>query len=319
MKSFKLLPLLLTTTMLTACNLFGGSKEVKAKSYSNKVEYADWKEARDNADGSGEESSETQSLEAKIELYATDTIEANKLGAKTSQKTKVSGQISSRYDKDNNLGLIKANLSQTMDYKNVNTSLSGTNKYNYERNVQSEKIDGEDKVVTVDKKNKLYFVQTVNSVPTVTLGNVIKTVLGPSMMSATYESLTEEQAEEKAKYSFYVDSDVFTIVYESSETYEPKTTIDGEEVVAYTEETTKKITAQYEFKSEKEISVTYITESQIDTSYKIDSNTYKVGDHQTQEEVTCMKTTIVVKDVELKRVNIGTFDEGKNDIEIDFD
>lgn len=214
----KLLPFVLIAPLLASCS---GEKvnEPKFENYSNKVEFASYKEALTNAINSVN----VLKVDASLNSSEVSMLNTYKHSAKANFQCNIDinefGKEEEKYEYDANNHLAKeltifeeetsVKLGDDYDsYKHSNTE--------FESHYQNETVEEVNSIARLDAKS-----QTYNVISPVTADYAkefgalallaVRGMLNfEDIMCSDYETLSDE---EKARFSFYQDEKVFTVVY----------------------------------------------------------------------------------------------------------
>lgn len=304
MKKLRLIPMISLAALLSGCSLFGG--KAKAPSFSKEgeeVSYTEFMEkyqkSLDNSELADYDSKlGDRSLKASAS-YSESTV--LKRGKKEVRKEERSYTIKgeSQYDYDNLVAKATSETKSTQKATTQEGNGSTTETYKTEMYYQFTKIDGTKYLVSANAKTNVYSqyrpVMSGTDEDDVFDSYVRSNLSSSSYMFANYIPSSKEEAKD---YLFYVNDDLFTIVYNDED--------EDNSIKEYTDQTKTKIKVQIDLTDKKQ-AVRIVDEKKRERTYNKDYNGYLEDDVETYEEVTYADYSVSAKDVKVNEVNLDDY------------
>ena len=254
MNKLKVIPFLALVAMLSACTV-GNSKKVQLKKYSKEVEYETWaekfKEATKDKDEANPEAENANDLymDTEISLNASSEGILNKKVFEKSKQTAY-GKMITRYDGETDVGTLNSDMRMSITMKDDDYDITEKVSAKGERQYQRSGIAEENVLYAIDEKNKTYYIAGNDeaTVQSAVSSYAMMPVMVVGMLSSLYPTASDT---EKAKYTFYVDGDVFTVKYVDVDEDQESATIDGQETVYKRIKETKTTIAQIQATKKK--------------------------------------------------------------------
>lgn len=316
MKKSKLLLLVLVAPLLTGC----GKSSVKAPKFAKEGDKVEFDKFVEDLQKAGESSAIAKTdtplksavIKGSGEMLGTSELErGGKSNSKSSEYTKSSGEY--QYDATNAILREKSTVEVTETLKSDKTKKTVKETTKRDRSLESAQVSGSNYVVNVDLAAKEYYPETLIS-GEVTAAKVVDEEVryfGTMMMYSFYMSLPigywdTYTDEEKARWAFYENGNIFTFTYEYS--------LDKDEVknaadeVVYLESGKTSQKKQLDFTAGKMSfveysSIEYLTEFKLATRY--DYVNYGAGDVLKTGTTTASSYTWTEKDVSLKATDFS--------------
>ena len=234
MNKLKVISFLALVAMLSACTV-GNKKSVQMKKYSKEVDYETWTEKldeatkdKDEADPEAENANDLY-MDTEVSLNASSEAILNKEVLEESKQTAY-GKLISRYDAETDVGTLNSDISMSITMKDEDYDITEKISAKGERQYQRSGIAEEDVLYAIDKKNQTYYIagNDTASVQSAVTSYALMPVMVIGMLPSLYPSASDA---EKAKYTFYVDGDVFTIKHVDVDEDQQSATIGGQETV----------------------------------------------------------------------------------------
>lgn len=212
----KLLPLLLVAPLIASCGMNHDIGEAKFEAYSNKVEFAAFSEELAKARAAsfvGAESLESLSIKSFEDSYEEHKIKRGDKEIRNYSKFS-STESEGGYDKNNHVFYSSGKLESFVLNKQGDSEASDVRSEELAQSVQETKINEVNTLVMVSEKQGTYIEMAPVS-EMVNLEVMLKmNVFGylPNTISA-WEDYNDYDDAEKARFSFYQDEKVFTVVY----------------------------------------------------------------------------------------------------------
>lgn len=241
MNTKKLLPLILVAPILASCG--GNSRkinDVKFESYSNKVEYdaftSAYKEAKRFYDNGEELSGYVFDLTEQKDI--TKTVKRNNSEI-SSINNFTTDKANGGYDKTNKTYTSIQNYEEESSEKNLNGELKENYNVNYNQAIQETTIDEVNYLISVDISMKYYSVDGKVDEKT-NIQYIAKQILilateGTLTMINSFNSYDSLKQDEKDRFSFYQDNNVFTVVYAADYDEPEDSNLDGQSHVTSNE------------------------------------------------------------------------------------
>ena len=318
MKLKRLLPLVLIAPLLASCS---GEKvnEPKFESYSNKVEYASYKEALTNAISSINVAKEDASLNSSevsmLTAYEQSTKANFQCGVDTYGFEKEEEKY--EYDANNHLAKELTKFEEEASIKLGDDYESNKHTYTeYESHYQNETVEEVNSIVRLEAKSKKFGVISpviadyAKEFEAIAILAVRSMLNFEDLMCPDYETLPDE---EKAKLSFYQDDKVFTVIYENKmeekmfDTSDPTKEIGVEKIDAIA-----KIQGRVE---ENKVELRYYSDSSHLREYSVsgsvnimgDDFAYKAGETYEVHQKAASEIKFAEKDVSLSKEDISQY------------
>lgn len=318
MKLKRLLPLVLIAPLLASCS---GEKvnEPKFESYSNKVEYASYKEALYNAINSVN----IFKADASLNSSEVSMLNAYEQSAKANFQCNVDiynfekDEEKYEYDANNHLAKELTILEEEASVKLGDDYESNNRAYTeLESHYQNETVEEVNSIVRLEAKSKTYDVISPVATDYAKEFEALATLAVRGMLSfedllcSDYETLPDE---EKARFSFYQDEKVFTVVYENKtedkmfDTSDPTKEIGVEKIDAIVKMQGRLEETKVELRYYSESS--HIREYSVSGSVNImgDDFAYKAGETYEVHQKAASEVKFEEKDVSLSKEDISTY------------
>lgn len=311
MNKRQLLILSMPTLLLSSC---GKSVvvylEPTFESYKTEATYENYtnvnEESYNKCFVSNEETEYSFSLKLETGSKEIKTINRSKKEITKVTNTQIA-KMNLLFDSNSGVGKAESVNEELVDGKQLDgstiTTVNNYQKATSEAYLQESTKDDKKYVATIDAEDKTYSNDYELTDDATIYKYVLSTalmlmVLSTSASGINYEKLSDE---EKAKYHFYVDEDVFTETYSTS----TKENIESSEKVVGNMVTTLDYKSQI-IEKEDTIKINMVLNKKETSKYTADYNSYLLGDEQIVETNTYTQSEIKKDDI-----NLGTFDLSK--------
>ncbi|HBF68695.1 MAG TPA: hypothetical protein DDW20_05210 [Firmicutes bacterium] len=311
MNKRQLLILSMPTLLLSSC---GKSVvvylEPTFESYKSEATYENYTNANEESYNkcfvSNEETEYSFSLKLETGSKEIKTINRSKKEITKVTNTQIA-KMNLLFDSNSGVGKAESVNEELVDGKQLDgsttTTVNNYQKVTSEGYLQENAKDDKKYVATIDAEDKTYSNDYELTDDATIYKYVLSTallvlVLNSSASGINYEKLSDE---EKAKYHFYVDEDVFTETYSTS----TKENIESSEKVVGNMVTTLDYKSQI-IEKEDSIKINMVLNKKETSKYTADYNSYLLGDEQIVETNTYAQSEIKKDDI-----NLGTFDLSK--------
>lgn len=314
MKTIKLLPLIIALPLLAGCG-----KDLKAPKFAkegDKVEYAAWFEALDktygeNAFFKSEENYMLPSYKATVKSGTFDSIELTRDKKVVRFEHSLSnGTISMQADANNKILQGKSILTYSVEAKDGGENTKSKGKDSEESYMQKISDDGKDYFADVDINNHAYKLTAE-----ITEANPLDVVFNTQIRMMTLSGLSPYMTfmsryslasdEEKAKYSFYKNGNIFTAEYKDEQKdVEVK---DGEDKVRYVVNSTSLNKIQIDLSKNDSFKVVSYIENKQENNYKQNEDYCYEGDIEAQVGKSSLVAEFALKDVKLKAADVSKY------------
>lgn len=320
MNKLKVIPFLAMVAMLSACSV-GNKKSVQLKKYSKEVDYETWtekyEEATKNKDAADPEAENAKDLymdtKASRDVYQTATLDKKVLDE---TKQTAYGVLKTRYDGETDVGTLDTEMSMCVTMKDDEYDITEKMASKGERQYQRSGIAEENVLYAIDKKNQTYYIAGNDeaSVESAVASYAMMPMMVVGMLPSLYPSASDA---EKAKYTFYIDGNVFTVKYVDVDEDHESATINGTETVVRQTKETNTTIAQVQAKKKNGnvyqalMNMEQIKEEEI--TYLADYDGRKKGTVISEKEDMVFNMTLSQKVVSLSAIDVSGYKLGHGD------